>query len=209
MILTAGFAAPAAQRRPITLPEGEMISTTFAFVFLTATAQAPSFGPLPNGGWADTPKGRFECQIEKGGIEVLKLDGKVIYQGYAPDVVKDGPIAEGFLAGDTSGVNCFNIIDNRAGYLVIQRAIAPPWYSLYDFAVIDFGASPPTIRELVEGDTPPGKSNEGIVRWKADGFSLRYYGLPVGVAHDSESAPKPALHELWFDFAAKKSTQVK
>jgi hypothetical protein len=196
---------------PFSFPIGQayaprMRYAALAFVFLTATSPAPSFGPLPNGGWADTPKGRFECQIETGGIEVLKLDGKVIYKGNAPDVVKDGPIAEGFLAGDTSGVKCFNIIDNRAGYLVIQRAIAPPWYQLYDFAVIDFGASPPTITELVEGDTPPGRSKTGVVSWKANGFSLRYYGLPAGAERESG---KPALHELWFDFGTKKTTHVK
>ena len=101
-----------------------MTPTAIAFVFFAATSPAASFGQLENGAWADTPKGRFECQIEKGGIEVLKLDGKVIYQGVAPDVVKDGPISDGFLTGDTTGVGCFDIIDNGAGYLVIQRAIS-------------------------------------------------------------------------------------
>lgn len=182
-----------------------MIST-IAFVFLATTPPAASFGPLENGAWADTPKGRFECEIATGGIQTLKLDGKVIYHGVSPDLVKDGPISEGFLSGDTSGVGCFEIIDNAAGYLVIQRAISPPWYGLYDFAVIDFGPSPPTITELVEGDTPPGKSQTRVVVWDAKGFRLRYYGLPIGAERESE---KPALHELRFDFGTKQATQVR
>jgi hypothetical protein len=181
--------------------------TAIAFVLFAATSPAASHGKLDNGAWADTPKGRFECQMATGGIQTLKLDGKVLYQGVEPDLVKDGPITDGFLSGDTTGVDCFDFIDNRAGYLVIQRAIAPPWYGLYDFAVIDFGASPPTITELVEGDVPPRKSNiKDLVLWKANGFSLRYYGLPIGAERESE---KPALHELWFDFGTKKTTQVR
>ena len=183
-----------------------MTPTTIAFVFFAATPPAASFGQLENGAWADTPKGRFECQIATEGIQTLKLDGTVIYRGVSPDLVKDGPITDGFLAGDTSGVGCFDIIDNAAGYLVIQRAISPPWYRLYDFAVIDFGASPPSITELVEGDRPPGKSQKRIVLWNAKGFSLRYYGLPIGAERESE---EPALHELWFDFGTKKPTQVR
>jgi len=185
------------------------VPVAIAFVLFGATSHPASSGPLPNGVWADTPKGRFECQIEKGGVQRLKLDGKLIYEGFEPDVVRDGPIGEGFLAGDAAGVGCFDVIDNRAGYLVIYRAIAPPWYGRHDLAVIDFNASPPTITELVEGDTPTGKSEEHIVLWKANGFSLRYYGLPVGVEREGEGAPAPALHRLWFDFEAKKSTPIR
>ena len=120
-----------------------------------------------------------------------------------------GPLSassKGGRASGTDGTGCFDVIDNSAGYLIIQRALAKPSYGLFDFAVIDFGASPPTITELVEGDTPPGKSKGPIVLWKANGFSLRYYGLPVGAERESG---KPALHELSFDFGTKKITQVK
>jgi hypothetical protein len=188
-----------------------MISTAFAFVLLTATSPAPSFGPLENGAWADTPKGRFECWFETGGYLHLKLDGKLIYRGFGDEVVPAGPrpISEGFLASGTDGTGCFDVIDNHAGYLVIQRGIGPPWYGFHDIALIDFVASPPTITELVEGDPPPGKVHARVVVWKEDGFSLRYHGLPVGVGRDDADAPEPALHELWFDFASKKTTQVK
>jgi len=43
-------------------------------------------------------------------------------------------------------------------------------------------------------DTP--KAVLARCSWKANGFSLRYYGLPAGAERESE---KPALHELWFD----------
>jgi hypothetical protein len=185
------------------------LPVAIAFVLSGAASPPASFGPLDNGVWVDTPKGRFECQFTTGGVQHLKLDGKPIYEGFEPDVVRDGPISEGFLAGDSAGVGCFDVIDNHAGYLVIYRTIGPPWYGHHDLAVIDFNASPPTITELVEGDTPTGKSKEPIVLWKANGFSVRYHGLPLGVERDSEGAPAPASHRLWFDFEAKKSTQIR
>lgn len=175
--------------------------------FVAASPAGAGFGSDANGGWADTPQGKFECRTERGSDynQLVLLAGKVLYRGYTPDVAEDGPITAGIAGGNGAGTGCFDAVDYRDGYLLVLRTLQPPWYGVYNYAVIDFNVDPPTILELVDTDESAPKSSPVI--WQPDGFLLHYHGVTID--EDMDEVKKRASHEVWFDFTKKEVSQRK
>lgn len=176
------------------------------------TFGAENFGNEPFSAWADTPRGRFECRWDEstGHHQVLKLGGRVLFQ--------EQPGPEGIVEGETisSGIvdwtgGCTTIMANRAGYVIVVRATAPPPYGLQGYAVINFNLADPPLVALGVGQRPQDDKipDDRRLAWSDSGVTVRYFGYPLGESGGSLYSPKPRSHEVRFDFATGEAKQIR
>jgi hypothetical protein len=187
------------------------IKTITGIFFLAASSSAWSdnFESKFDHFWAETPQGKFECTNDRStdNLQVLKLNGKVIFQQKPGDETQFSDLEHGIPMSD---VRCPDIVANQNGYVIIEYIVQPPWYGLGEYAAINFNDKPATLIELVEASRQdekiPGASR---VVWDKTGFTLTYVGYKIGEYGGSVDSPKPKKLKVRLDFADDNVTQVK
>lgn len=179
------------------------------FVAVPLIAIADTFENLSNKSWANTPKGKFECSENATGKYLLKLSGKIIFQGNLMAVNQLGGFLKDGLKNDNTG--CPQIISSHLGYVVVVRDVQPPHYGIQGYAVINFNDQEYLVTELGEGQRP---RDEGIpeksrITWDAKGFKLVYFGYPMEQQGGSANSPKARMHAVRYDFKLDEARQVR
>lgn len=179
------------------------------FVGVPLIAIADTFENISNKSWANTPKGKFECSESKTGKHILKMSGKVIFQGNLMAVNQLG----GFLKDGLKNANigCPQIISSNLGYVVVVRDVQPPHYGIQGYAVINFNDKDYLVTELGEGQSPRDESvpEKNRIRWGAKGFTLVYFGYPMEQQGGSADSPKARMHTVRYDFRLDDARQVR
>ena len=201
----------------------QLISIILCSYFLSEIASANSVSESGRGPfyvWANTPVGKFECVEEKTGNEnyVLKLDGKIIHEGNfhndsSSDFLEDG------LGNDLG--HCPDILENKNGYLIIIFYQQPPFYGVYEYAVINFHQSEKSVSDAVAGrhivselGTGQSKNDKKIpikerIKWDEKGFTFTYFGYEMNEECCTKESPRSQMHAVRYDFKSSTTYQLR
>lgn len=187
-----------------------MLAPVLALAGVLAGADAFYNGSTDEPTWADTPNGRFECQLgpSTGHRQILTFNGKLLYQQPEFTEVEEGPtVATGIWH---QGVGCPWVIDSRKGYIVITRDIQPPSHGVEGYAIIDTHRPMPTLVELGTTERSGDQKIPQAQRlaWREDGLMLVYVGYQLGLWDNSPGA-KTAKRKTWYDFKSGTAKQAK
>jgi hypothetical protein len=179
-----------------------------------ASLAAGAFGNAPDSSsfWADTPHGRFTCELGKPtqNKQVLKLGNKVLFdERSARDGINEGQTLASGLQHE--GTGCPEVIASERGFVVLRRDVQPPHYGASGYAVVDFNASEPQVVRLGIGHRAKDEhlSDDKRLSWSDKMLTLDFIGFTEDQDCCTSKSPKPARHRVAIDLLSMKVRVLK
>ncbi len=179
------------------------IATTLACIVGSSPSFGATFGNDSGSVWADTPMGRFECRDNDrtNYLQMITVGGKSVFQEQpSPDGPGGSSLYQGVRAEPGE---CPGIIANEQGYLIIARAIQPPQYRVFGYAVINFNDQKLLITELGQGQGPGDSKISDAKRlvWGNSGLTLQFFGYLADDETPGTDAAHPKFYKVRFNFS--------